>query len=345
MLNLVLRYLYNKYRPEGPRWLPLAAVYYLTYNCRLRCVYCSDGTGAPYYSLAEKTPPLAEIKRILAAIRRSCPTLILTGGEPACHPEFAEVLRVVRELAFDEVILTTKGDELEGLDEALNGCVTRLVLSVDTLDPVKAAELCGSPVLEKTLRSIEHLSGLPGRTFEIYISSVVGTFNLDDLPQVCEFAGKARVWYAAQPQLRGVKAPEALLSDVRYRNFYDYLIRKKRAGAKVFGPVRYLELLRDFEKFDCHPFTMLVVAPGGEVFYPCLEIGHKLGRIQDAPDADALRREGMLRYGSKPLCDNRCHSACAAEYAVFMRHPMDALKESLSSTITSRRRPSARFSP
>lgn len=335
-MNLVFRYLYNKYRPAGPRWLPLAAVYYLTYNCPLRCAYCSDGTGAPYYSLSEEARPLSEIKRILTAIRKSCPTLILTGGEPACHPEFVEVLGVVKELDFDEVILTTKGDSLEGLDEALNGCVTRLVLSVDTLDPGKAAELCGGSVLEKTLQRIKHLAALPGRRFEIYVSSVVGTFNLDDLPQVSEFAEKAGVWYAAQPQLRGVKAPEALLSDGRYRGFYDYLIRKKRAGARIFGPVKYLELLRDFEKFECYPFTMLVVAPGGEVFYPCLEIGHKLGKIQDAPDADALRREGMLRYGNKPLCDNRCHSACAAEYAVFMRHPACAIKEALSSALTSR---------
>lgn len=332
-MPLPYRYLYNKYRPAGPRWLPLAAVYYLTYACPLRCAYCSDGTGTPYHAIGEPARPLSEIKKILAAIRRACGTLILTGGEPAVHPDFPAVLRAVSELRFNEVILTTKGDRLEGLEAELNGCVTRLVLSVDTLDPGKAAKICGAqgPVLTKTLASIERLSKLPRRRFEIYVSSVVGTFNLDDLPEVLEFAGRAEVWYAAQPQLRGVKAPPELISDPRYRTFFDLMIKKKRAGEKIFGPVKYLELLRDFRKFECYPFTMVVVAPGGEVFYPCLEIGHRLGRIQYAKSLDILRREGAARYGQKPACDSRCHSACAAEYAVFMRSPLAALKELLAS--------------
>jgi len=229
-MNLVLRYLYNKYRPGGPKWRPLAAVYYLTYACPLRCVYCSDGTGTPYHALKEPARPLAEVVKILAAIRRACGTLILTGGEPAVHPDFPAVLRALRELRFDEVILTTKGARLEGLETELNNCVTRLVLSVDTLDPLKAASIYndGGPVLEKTLQALERLTRLPGRRFEVYVSSVAGTFNLDDLPAVCELAGRAGAWYAAQPQLRGVKAPPELISDPRYRAFYNLLIEKKR---------------------------------------------------------------------------------------------------------------------
>ncbi len=331
-MNIIYRYLYNKYRPAGPRWLPLAAVYYLTYNCPLRCAYCSDGTGTPYYALSEKARPLDDVKEILSSIRRACGTLILTGGEPTSYPQFREVLRVIKELNFDEVILTTKGDRLEGLAEELNASVTRLVLSIDTLDPAKAAGIYNDtgPVLARTMDCARTLAKLPGRRFEIYISSVVGLFNLDDLPAVCEFAENTGVWFAAQPQLVGVKAPSDLVSDARYRSFYDHMISRKRRGAKIFGPIKYLELLRDFDKFQCYPFTMLVVAPGGEVFYPCLEIGHKLGRIQAAENIDVLRKEGMERYGNQPSCDNRCHSACAAEYSVFMRRPLDALAELFS---------------
>jgi len=331
-MNLVFKYLYNKYFPDGPKWLPMAAVYYLTYDCPLRCIYCSDGTGTPYYSLKERPRTAAEIRVILAAMRRACDSIIITGGEPSCHPEFTAVLGQLKELRFAEVILTTKGDKLEGLEQELNGCVTRLVISLDTLDAEKSRKIHNSsgPVLENTLKNIKKLAELPGRRFEIYVSSVAGTFNLDDLPAVCEFAGRAGAWFAAQPQLRGVKAPADLMSDARYPAFYDYLIAKKRAGARIFGPVKYLELLRDFKKFVCYPFTMLVVAPGGEVFYPCLEIGHSVGKIQDAPDVDALRRAGRERYGRKPECDTRCHSACAAEYAVFMRHPLAAISELFS---------------
>lgn len=321
--------MYNKYFPGGPKWRPLVAVYYLTYNCPLRCIYCSDGAGTPYHSLGDTSITASEAIGILAAIRRACDSVIITGGEPACHPEFASVLRQLKELKFAEVILTTKGDGLEGLEEEINGCVTRLVVSIDTLDPEKAREIHNNsgPVLENTLKNVKNLSKLPGRRFEIYISSVVGTFNLEDLPEVFEFSQQIGVWYAAQPQLKGVKAPAELIADKRYPAFYDQLIEKKRAGGRIFGPINYLKLLRNFSKFDCYPFTMLVVAPDGEVFYPCLEIGHRIGKIQEAVDIDALRRAGIERFGQKPLCDNRCHSACAAEYAVFMRHPLDALAE------------------
>jgi len=69
-------------------------------------------------------------------------------------------------------------------------------------------------------------------------------------------------------QLVGVKAHSALSGRPRYRQFYNFLLAEKQRGGRIFGSSLYLEYLRDFKQFNGRPFTMLVISPTGEVFYP-----------------------------------------------------------------------------
>ncbi|MCX6880155.1 MAG: radical SAM protein [Verrucomicrobia bacterium] len=327
-MNAACTYLSHLLRPDSRAWRPLLGVYYLTYACDFRCPYCSDGSGTPYYRLRS---PVLSAERVLALfgiIRRHCDYLVITGGEPLQHPEYAEILHRLPARRFRGVILTTNGYHLDQALPAVARSVTELVVSLQTMDSTKADLEYGHPgAHQRILANLERAASHPGRKYQIIISSVATPENLADLRGVCQFAGSCGFRLAVCPQLVGVKAHHALENNPDYRGFFNFLIAAKQQGASIQGTVDYLEYLRDLKKFRCRPFTMLVVAPTGEVFYPCLELGHFAGNLLAEPNLHRIRQMGCQRFGSQPDCGTQCHSACALGFARILAKPLSILHE------------------
>ncbi len=329
MFRSISSFLHHKWVDDPDTWRPLLAVYYLTYECKFRCPYCSDGAGTPYYELPAKALPAEDVERLLRVVRRHCENLVLTGGEPLEHPEFPEVIRRVGKLGFRTVAVTTNGYDLEPNLAVVADVVTDLVFSLDTLNHEKADGWygVGSGALTRILDVIDKAAAVPRRRYEILISCVITPDTLDDVQELAEHVLKRGFTFAACPQLVGVKAHAALKDDPRYRRFYNYLIAQKRRGRSVYGAISYLEGMRDLSWFKCHPFTMLVVGPQGDVFYPCLERGHRAGNFFEEEDIHRLRQEGRRLYGPQPECGVRCHSACALGFSVALEQPSSLLQE------------------
>jgi len=327
-MNSAIGYLMHLLRPGSARWRPILAVHYLTYACEFRCPYCSDGTGTPYHQLRSPMLPADRVLDLFANIRRHCEYLVITGGEPLQHPESNDILARTAALRFRGVILTTNGRHLERVLPAVAGSVTELVVSLQTMDSAKADLEYGRPgAHQQILDNIERAANHPGRKYDIVISSVATPENIEDLRGVYQYASERGFRLAVCPQLVGVKAHSALENNPAYRELFDFLIVRKKAGARVQGTVDYLEYMRDLKKFDCRPFTMLVVGPMGEVFYPCLELGHPAGNLLDEPDLDRIRRDGCERYGPQPDCGTQCHSACALGFSRILANPLSLIHE------------------
>ena len=321
-----LSHLANR-NPKG--WYPLLCVYYLTYACDFRCFYCSDGNGTPYFELADETLPGSRVLDLLHVARRSTDYLVITGGEPLLHPEFDYVLEHLPSIGFDGVILTTNGWDLIPHLPSVNASVQHLVFSLDTLDPDKAQRWYGRGpgVLDRILRSIEAAARLPGRKYEILISSVATPTNIEDLAEVYRFCRESGYRFALCPQLVGVKPHPELFGNTAYQRLYDHLIMEKRLGRRVNGSIPYLEHMRDLKKFRCRPSTVLAISPSGDVFYPCLERGHVAGNLLQTPDLHGIRAQGRACFGPDPVCDNRCHSACALGFSLILNEPLSLVKE------------------
>jgi MoaA/NifB/PqqE/SkfB family radical SAM enzyme len=328
-VNVAAVYLYHLLVDSPRKWHPLIGFYYLTYACRFRCPYCSDGSGRPYHKLISPVLAADRVLALLRVLRRHCDHLVLTGGEPLEHPEFAQVMQGLPALRFRKVLLTTNGDGLGTSLPAVAGAVDELIFSLDTLDAAKADDWygLGRGTLARILGEIEQAARHPRRRFTIIISSVVTPHNIADLYEVYEYCRQRGFRLAACPQLVGVHAHAALWDNPAYREFYDFLITEKRRAGHVQGTVGYLECLRDLRPFQCRPFTMLVVSPTGDVFYPCLEIGHVAGNLFEETDLHRLRRQGYARFGPQPNCGNQCHSACAAGFASLLSNPASLLHE------------------
>ena len=328
-MNAVLKFLHHKFLDDGRHWYPLLSVFYLTYECKFRCPYCSDGFGRPYHTLDNATLSSVEAIAILQRIRRYCDRIVITGGEPTLHPGFDAILEAIPDLRFAEVVLTTTGEDLTKHLPVISRCVTSLVFSLDTLDNEKADSWSGGGpgTLHKVLESIEAARACGGADFDIHISSVVTPGNILDLYEVYQYAEERGFQFAASPQLVGVKAHSSLKGNAVYRCFFDYLIGKKQRGGRVFGTTLYLQYMRDLKSFICHPFTMLVVSPSGEVFYPCLERGRPAGHLLDYESLHDLRRRGREQFGPPPRCENQCQSPCALGFALAIDYPPSLLVE------------------
>lgn len=328
-MNPVLKYFHHKFLDDGKRWYPLLSVFYLTYECNFRCPYCSDGFGRPYHALDNTPLASAEAIAILRRIRRHCDRIVITGGEPTLYPELDAILEAIPDLRFADVIFTTSGADLSRHLPAIARCVTSLVFSLDTLDHDKADAWAGvgPGTLQKILGSIEAARACKEARFDIHISSVVTPENISDLYGVYRYAADRGYVFAASPQLVGVKPHGAFEDNQEYRRFYDYLIQEKQRGGSVFGTTLYLRHLRDLKSFTCHPFTMLVVSPAGEVFYPCLERGHSVGYLLDYESLHDLRKKGYEQFGPPPKCQSQCQSPCALGFALAIENPPSLLVE------------------
>lgn len=113
----------------------------ITGRCNMRCQHCRAAHQP------KQDMPIEQIIKIIRFARQFSPNykeIILSGGEPLMHRDFAEILRQVRENGGEFITLTTNGSLLTGEHLALIKDLSfqRFVLSVslDNLDPSKHDE-------------------------------------------------------------------------------------------------------------------------------------------------------------------------------------------------------------
>lgn len=127
----------------------------LTDRCNLRCSYCAAHAQAPSGAALTRE----EIRRLVTIFGRlGVRRVRLTGGEPTLRPDLLEVVRDVRAApGIEEIALTTNGFRLDELAAPLREAgVSRLNVSLDTLDGDRLSRICGRPVrIDHLLAGIE----------------------------------------------------------------------------------------------------------------------------------------------------------------------------------------------
>ncbi len=174
----------NSTATSRPAYLRLS----VTDRCNLRCRYCAP-TGA---SSEQAAPPLsnADLVDIVARIHRARPLgkIRLTGGEPLMRPDLMGLVELLREAVPRATLaVTTNGTSLARLAEPLRAAgVSRLNISLDTLDRARFKRLTGAP-LEPVIRGIaaSRDSGFKHLKINAVLQRSV---NGDELPDLVRFA-------------------------------------------------------------------------------------------------------------------------------------------------------------
>ncbi|HSN13880.1 MAG TPA: GTP 3',8-cyclase MoaA [Anaeromyxobacteraceae bacterium] len=188
----------------------------LTDRCNFRCSYCApsvpDRCGDP---LGRE-----ELARLVALFARlGIRRVRLTGGEPTLRRDLLDVVGDVRATpGIEEIALTTNGHLLAPLAASLREAgVTRLNVSLDTLDPATLAHVAGRAAsLERIVNGIRAAlaAGFASVKINVVVVRGVNDRELGDLARFAWSAGATPRFIELMPFGTGTPVPIAEVKEL-----------------------------------------------------------------------------------------------------------------------------------
>jgi MoaA/NifB/PqqE/SkfB family radical SAM enzyme len=307
---------------------PLLFSYYVTHRCDLNCRYCCDGDGRRFKEDPIPELTTSEAKRLLSILRGAADTLDVTGGEPMMREDLEEILARARELGL-RTVLNTKGIGLERRPDLMRFSNV-LVLSIDTIDLESLAKIIGrSPSMAEGVIDGLHfaLSRKKETGTKLILSAVAAPTNLDGVSKVLQFAMDREIAFHVSPEIVATTVNPGLRNNPAYDRLIARVIEAKRGHKGILGVPKYLQRIRDFGPYRCHPLLMPTIRPDGKMYYPCLESKRAEVNLLEAGDYRKALREARGRCGEIPRCKDCCHIFCHMAISLYQRHPLSALGE------------------
>ena len=218
-----------------------------TDRCDLRCVYCmsEDMKFVP----REQLLTLEEMIRIgTAAVNLGVNKIRITGGEPLTRTGIIKVFRALGELDdLHDLTVTTNGTQLERFAQPLKDAgVTRINISLDTLQKDRFKELTRNSKIEKTLAGID--AAIKANFKAVKLNAVIlKKRNDDEILDLINFVEERKIDISFIEEM-----PLGLITEHdREESYYssDQIkadIRKQhtltRSSDKTGGPSRYYQL-------------------------------------------------------------------------------------------------------
>lgn len=129
----------------------------LTDRCNFRCIYCMPEEGVCQLSHDDilRIEEIARVVRVAAGL--GVRSVRLTGGEPLVRKGVADLVReIARTPGIENVSMTTNGVLLPKMaDELKRAGLSRVNISLDTLDPAQFKQITRRGELQQTLDGIE----------------------------------------------------------------------------------------------------------------------------------------------------------------------------------------------
>jgi len=332
---------------------PRLAVYYVTMQCNLNCIYCED-FGSRRNHLVTPNPRLEDAKRILKVIRTGVDRLWLTGGEPLMHPGILDLLSYARhDLKFREISLITNGvllserlkvDRLASSDLPtfqplhLLTLIDRLIISLDSVDP-QALGMVSVPdtYAETVIAHAREAASLQKKyNFKLILNAVIAPETLLGMDKLISFCEENNAQISFSPQSVNNLPRYELVTSTEYRTFIEKLIQLKKQGAPILGSLSYFKTLIDQTPYECYPTLVPRIMPDGWLAYPCRPM-EKAGGEQGGRAVNLLSVEtwddawtiAKAKYGDAPTSCVSCFQQCYAEPSLMQAHPIAYLKERL----------------
>ena len=161
----------------------------VTDRCNLRCVYCMPEEGISCLTHDELLTfeEIVTICKSAAALGVS--KIKLTGGEPLVRRDFTSLVKQIKAIpGIEEITLTTNGILLDNrLEELIEAGITKINVSLDTLDPKRFKEITRIDGLETVLKAIKRASSHP--KIQVKINSLIAKhLNEQEIISLAELA-------------------------------------------------------------------------------------------------------------------------------------------------------------
>ena len=159
----------------------------VTELCNLRCRYCMPEDGVCKKDHDQMLTEDEMIAAVEAAASLGVTKLRITGGEPLVKRNIVSICaRAAQVKGIEEVCITTNGILLPKLAKGLRAAgVTRVNLSLDTLNPEKYARITRVGTLDQALAGLE--AAIDADFEKIKINAVlIGGFNDDEIEELAK---------------------------------------------------------------------------------------------------------------------------------------------------------------
>ena len=152
----------------------------ITDRCNLRCVYCMPKEGLSRIG-HEDILRYEEMLRIVRIARKlGIVKVRVTGGEPLVRRGAVEFLSSLGRMDLEDISLTTNGILLESLADPIRKAgVSRINVSLDSLDPARYARITRGGDLAAVLRGLEQSEKVGFSPIKINVVTV-RDFNDDE---------------------------------------------------------------------------------------------------------------------------------------------------------------------
>jgi MoaA/NifB/PqqE/SkfB family radical SAM enzyme len=325
----------------GERTLdPLLAIYYITEQCNLNCIYCEDFGARRNHEFTN--PNLEDAKKILAIIRDGLPNLWITGGEPLLSPYLLDLLTYARQdLNFKSLSLISNGTLLSQ-NLGLLPLLDRLIISLDAVQPaalgaVSLPDAQAAPLLE-TIRDVA--ARQKADKFKLILNAVITPKTLPHMQELLDFCTAHGILLSFSPQAVNNWPHYDLLISPEYRGFTERLLALKKQGAPILGSTTYLKTLFEQKPYICYPTIIPRITPDGWLIYPCLpmekeggEVGGRPVNLLDVASWQEAWDAAIARYGEAPTSCTSCFQQCYAEPSLMQAHPLAWVSEMVRSDV------------
>lgn len=160
----------------------------VTDRCNLRCVYCMAEEGMTFLPRSEVLS-LEEITRVARVARDlGVTSLRLTGGEPLVRKGVTTLVRMLSDIGFEDIALTTNAMLLSGLAKPLvDAGLSRVNVSCDSLRPERYAAVRRRGDLSTVLAAMDVAEAVGLRPLKVNVVLIRGT-NDDEILDFAAFA-------------------------------------------------------------------------------------------------------------------------------------------------------------
>lgn len=165
----------------------------VTDRCDLRCAYCMPGDFSDYEEPGHWLS-FDEIERLVTLFARfGLRRIRLTGGEPLMRNGLASLARRIKAIpGIDDLSLSTNGTQLRKHGQALRDAgVDRLNVSLDTLQPIRFAEITHRDALADVLAGLATAREIGFAPIKINMVWLAG-INDDELEAMVDFCRRGQ---------------------------------------------------------------------------------------------------------------------------------------------------------
>ncbi len=211
----------------------------VTQRCNFRCLYCMPKIPFDYVPKEELLSSEEMFFFVKAVIDEGISKIRITGGEPLLRKELSVFIKKIKDYSKDiDLAITTNGFLLKDYAKELRDAgLSRINVSLDTLDPKKAKILAQKDVLSSVLSGINEALKYG---FKIKLNTVaLKAFNENELCTLLDFAQNKNIQirfiefmenHHAYGQLEGLKKEEILKI---LKQKYEIALLKKAEQAPV----------------------------------------------------------------------------------------------------------------